>query len=191
MLQVIRFGILLIPSVLVCIFTGLIIGTLTQQRRKRQRLMQTRDARMTSEYQLNILLINIAIMFLLIRMPYVIFYYLYQYRASVFSDVTPWIQYRLYACMSISQSICVANYACNIFLFSFCGSSFRTELVQFFRCRRKRRKFDRTGSGGSMFTSQRTTVHRHPHRRRHHHRHHHQQPQPPPQPPPPTTTLTN
>ena len=79
------------------------------------------------------------------------------FQASVFTVVTPWIQYRLYACMSISQSFCVANYACNIFLYCFCGSSFRKELVNVFLCQKKRQKFDRTGSN---FTNQRTLSHR-------------------------------
>ena len=84
-IAIMGFGELLMPSIIVWIVTGLIIRKLMQagQRRRQQREGQTRTtSHAAQERQLTYTLLAVAITFVVVRLPYVITFYLNNYKVD-------------------------------------------------------------------------------------------------------------
>ncbi len=133
---VMGFGELVIPSVVVCLFTGLIIRKLSQASRARQRQLEGQKiARVPSsvsqERQLTYILLAVAVTFVAIRLPYVVTFYLNEYKKKLWPLLTSWESYYIYTANSIAYVCSVINYSINFFLYCLCGSTFRWVLISF------------------------------------------------------------
>ncbi len=129
-ITIMGFGELVIPSVIVCIFTGLIIRKLSEaSRNRRQQLEGQRMVRMPSsvsqERQLTYILLAVAITFVLVRLPYVVTYYVNEYKEEMWGHLTPWQNFYIYTANKIANVLSVVNYCINFFLYCLCGSTFR------------------------------------------------------------------
>ena len=127
-------GEMVLPSLIVTIFTLLIIWRLALARQERVRMRQG-DGQMpsgrrqkTSEVQPTIALIAIAIVFVSIRMPYVIMFFVNMYKKDIWHCLDKWLSYKIYAVYTLSMVLAVLNYAVNFCLYCFTGTAFRTEV---------------------------------------------------------------
>ncbi len=133
---VIRFVILILPSVIVCIFTVLILKHLAHARRSRSHL-QHRKIRLYQDGRLTALLLAVAISFVVIRLPYGIIYYIDTNKQHIWgTNVDPHILERLLSAKRFTHILSVCNYAINFILYCFCGSVFRQKLKESFTRKR-------------------------------------------------------
>ena len=129
-----RFGELLAPSIIVSIFTVAIIVKLTKESRNWARCLVGQKNvvfhRVVQERQLTGILLTIAIMFVLIRLPYTVFYYINNYKKHWWGhrDNYAWISYYVYASYTVSMCLSTINYVINFFVYYLLGSTFRREL---------------------------------------------------------------
>ena len=133
-----RIGSLLLPGIIICSMTSVIIYYLThaQKRRDRKlsarRTMQRQDTleknRLSVEKQLTIMLIAVAIAFLVLRLPYTVTFYLNTFKYSLWPNESKWFYYRIYAANKMADTLATLNYAINFFLYYFCGKIFRKQL---------------------------------------------------------------
>ena len=150
---VIFAGELILPSIVVCVLSTLIVFTLIKHRKARKniaRITNKNDKKYVAETQLNILITTIAIVFVVVRLPYVIFYSLHMHRNMMWANIDSWAEFYLYASKIISHALSVMNYACNVFLFCVCGSTLRNEFARVYCCRRNKEEQKRTK--GSRFS---------------------------------------
>lgn len=128
-------GEMVVPSVIVTIFTLLIIWKLAIARRERLRMrMRPGNDRKcgrrpkSSELQPTIALVAIAIVFVSIRMPYVIMFFINEYKKVIWTCIDKWLSYKIYVIYSMSMVLAVLNYAVNFCLYCVTGNTFRTEV---------------------------------------------------------------
>ena len=126
------FGELLVPSIIVLVFTILILRSLTKARRERALYACQMQSRRSREAQPTMALIAIAIMFLTVRLPYMVTFII-QDVTFLFSNTRPTVE--LYAAYKIAQVLAVTNYAFNFLLFCLSGSTFRTQFIRFITCK--------------------------------------------------------
>ena len=129
-------GEMFIPSILVTIFTVLIVWKLTRGRKSNilRRDTHLDIRRRSKERQPTISLIAIAITFVTLRLPYIIAYQLYNnYQLG---HGNPDYQFQIFSAYSITFIFAVMNYSVNFWLYFAFGSTFRYELLQCVLCRR-------------------------------------------------------
>ncbi len=129
-ITIMGFGELVIPSVIVCIFTGLIIRKLSEASRNRKRQLEGQrmlrlPSSVSQERQLTYILLAVAITFVLVRLPYVVTYYVNEYKEELWSHLTEWENFYIYTANKIANVFSVINYCINFFLYCLCGSTFR------------------------------------------------------------------
>ena len=139
---VIRGGELVCPSLIVCVFTSLIIFKLAKASKNRHKQLEGQVNKGKSrgsshERQLTIILVAVAITFVVIRLPYTITFYVNEYKEEVWVPLDKWFSFKIYVINSIAQVLAVVNYAINFFLYCMCGSTFRRELWKAFGCSHK------------------------------------------------------
>ena len=138
----IRTVTLILPSVIILTFTGFIIRSLQKIVRCRKELMQKTTANVKKavlERQLTFMLIAVSVTFLALRLPYMLMYYVFNYRHELFGyPVDIWTSHRLRVAMDTCDVMSTVNYAINFFLYCLTGSQFRTNLYLFTRCQSKR-----------------------------------------------------
>ena len=139
---ILAIGSLLLPGVLMCILTGLIIFSLVKSRRTRQqRLSCNTDTRkggaasQNIEKQLTVILLSVAIAFILLRLPYTMSYTLHKWKYNLWTDPSEELKTQLSFAFKITDVIVVANYTINFFLYCLCGSAFRRQLRRLSPCR--------------------------------------------------------
>lgn len=139
---VIKLGELILPSVIVSIFTALILKKLTKATQRRKQLSQGQRQMLarSSESQLTVTLLGIAITFVFVRLPYSITYYINEYKEEMWKPLNKWTSFYIYAANAIAMVLAVTNYSINFFLYCFCGSSFRNEFWRVMRCRSRSHK---------------------------------------------------
>ena len=136
-LVIMGFGELMIPSLVVCIFTALIIRKLTQATRNRrlqlegQRMLR-KPSLVSQERQLTYILLAVAITFVLIRLPYVVTFYINEYKEEMWPHLSDFESFYIYAANRIAYVLSVVNYCINFFLYCLCGSTFRYKIYFLF-----------------------------------------------------------
>ncbi len=131
---VLQGGNLLVSGLIVAIFTTLIlIGTYKANKKHHQ--MTGHNSTSSSqnrkrEAQLTHTLVVVAILFLVLRLPFVITYYVSEFRSDLFKQLGLWAQFVVYAINAVANVLAVLNYSINFFLYCLCGSAFRQELMQ-------------------------------------------------------------
>ena len=132
-------GEMFIPSILVAIFTALIIWKLTRARAARMSSQegQRESRRRARERQPTINLLAIAITFITIRLPYIVAYQMYMQmnKRDVTNEAEAWEHVRVYAAYCITFVFAVMNYAINFLLYCIFSSNFRSELKRCLGCR--------------------------------------------------------
>ena len=135
-----RFGELIIPSLVVVFLSSSIICRLVRESRKFTRCIVGQKHvvfhRMVQERQLTAILLTIAIMFVVIRLPYTVSYYINNYKAHWWQsrDDFAWISFYIYATYSISMCLSTVNYVINFFVYYILGSTFRREIKKLYAC---------------------------------------------------------
>ena len=141
-----RCGELLIPSILVGVFTIAITAKLLRgTNRWRSHLSSQQSVifqRIVQERQLTGILLTIAMAFVLVRLPYTVFYYINNYKKEWWGgrENYPWIAFYIYAAYSISMCLSTVNYVINFFVYYLMGSTFRRELGKLCVCCRDRKR---------------------------------------------------
>ena len=144
-------GEMVLPSVIVTIFTVLIIWKLTAARRERIRMRNGNGhgtsgwRQKASDVQPTIALIAIAIMFISIRMPYVIMFFVNEYKKVIWRCLDKWLSLKIYVLYTIAMVLAVLNYALNFCLYCVAGTAFRTELRRCMTNRQPNRYLARAG----------------------------------------------
>ena len=138
-------GELVLPSLIVSVFTALIIWRLAIARRERMRMVESQASssgwrQRASHMQPTIALVCIAIMFVTIRMPYVIMFFVNEYKEKMWQCLDRRLSFRIYVVYTVSMIMAVLNYALNFCLYCVSGSSFRKEVRRCLRCRRHNRQ---------------------------------------------------
>ncbi|KAI0233533.1 hypothetical protein LSAT2_016212 [Lamellibrachia satsuma] len=142
---VLRCGQLIVPSILILVFTVVIVYFVIQAARRRQTQLQGQSCHLTSiqksvEMQLTAMLIAVAVSTLLLRLPYATAFYLKLYGESIWSTpIDKWQEFRLVAAYRMTEIFAVLNYVLNFFLYCLCGSTFRNHLRRCIRCAGKGR----------------------------------------------------
>ncbi len=137
---VLRVGSLLLPGVIVVVFTVLILKHLYQTRYNisidlREEMHPTTLRRKElEERQLTAILLAVALVFLLFRLPYTVAYYLNHFKRDLWGNLDTDTSDVIFDAYIISQVIATANYAVNFFLYCMCGKKFRHELCLFLGC---------------------------------------------------------
>ena len=160
-LTVMTAGELVIPSILVIIFTCLIIRKLIHARVRRfsTREGQTKNKNKYKDRQPTIALLAVSISFITLRTLYVITYPIVQNRNTLFPNLTSWQRLHLYGLYTISFVLAVTNYSINFLLYIITGKTFRNEFVRFVLCKKSALgpSWSRTSRSHSI-TSQSTTL---------------------------------
>ena len=141
---VLTFGELVIPSAIVFIFTALILWKLSQSRRlRRESVTVSRGtaSRRTQEAQITATLLAIAISFLILRLPQILFYYL-----NDLEQGTNLVYLRAY---EISYTFFAINYCTNFVYYCAFGRAFR---IEFLRLCCGKQPLKRRSSGGTMIS---------------------------------------
>lgn len=132
-------GELFLPSIIVAIFTALIIIRLARARNRipGQQSITTRTEervarRRCRDAQLTMSLLSVAVAFVILRLPYIIFYELNQ--AEKKQHLSEWMKFRIYVAYQITYLLAVTNYAINFFLYVISGVRFRLELLNLLTC---------------------------------------------------------
>ena len=128
---------MIVPGFVILILTGMIIYKLTLASSLRTSLQGNGVlSGRRSEKQTNATLIAVASAFLLLRLPYVISYYLYlNIVLTKKKACTSLFEYRVFAVFAISYIFAILNYSINFVLYFVAGSSFRKELYASLTCR--------------------------------------------------------
>ena len=139
-----RIGSLLLPGLIVCVMTSVIIYYLTHAQQRRIRKLSSRLAvkrqntternKMALEKQLTMMLLMVAIAFVVLRLPYTVTYYLNEYKEEIWPTASKWFYYRVYAANKVADTLATTNYAINFFLYYFCGKLFRKQLKSVCTC---------------------------------------------------------
>ena len=135
---VLRIGSLLLPGLIMCVVTGLIIFTLAKAKDQRMRRLSSRQqcnveskehvSKHNMERQLTIILLAVALSFILLRLPYTITYYVNSYKSQIWDPLSLERSMVIYTFNKIADVIATSNYAINFFLYCVCGSTFRNQL---------------------------------------------------------------
>ena len=134
---IIRIMSLILPSIIIFVFTGLIIYKLQKITRNRAEMsrLTSKGKKQTLERQLTIMLIAVSVTFLILRLPYVITYYMFDFRHDFWGEeIGVWFEYRLWLARDICDVFATANYAINFFLYCLTGSQFRSNIKSCIRC---------------------------------------------------------
>ena len=133
-----RIGALYLPSVLVLIFTSLIIAQLCRLSRARREMSVGDTSAEKNERQLRVMLLLVATSFIILRLPYSLCtivkeanYHLFQVRPLTTKAKRIWLAFVCTNCVA------AINYAINFFLFCFSGSLFRQKLYDCLACRKR------------------------------------------------------
>jgi hypothetical protein len=88
------------------------------------------------ERQLTAMLVAVCVAFVCLRLPYTIAYYIYTYRAQLWTthQLTPDFDFQTFVAWRFTDVIATSNYVVNFFLYSLCGSYFRQQVRNAFRC---------------------------------------------------------
>ena len=147
-------GELFLPSIIVAIFTALIIIRLTRARQRfpgQQSVTASGEERAARrrnrDAQLTMALLSVATSFVILRLPYIICYEINLNKENMSREM----KYATYAAYSVSYLFAVANYAVNFFLYVISGVRFRMELLNMLRC-----KPENCGNHMSVTTQQAT-----------------------------------
>ena len=122
------FGELVIPSVVVCIFTALIIRKLSEASKHRKRVLRMSSS-VSQERQVTYILLAVAITFVVIRLPYVVTFYVNEYKEELWPHLSDWEKFYIYAANRIAYVLSVVNYCINFFLYCLCGSTFQVQNI--------------------------------------------------------------
>ena len=127
------FGELVIPSIIVVIFTALIIVKLmkVKERRLSIREQQGKRSKAKKDNQATIALLAVSIAFVTLRTPYIFTYSLLTTRNQVLPNMTDWQELHLEGAVNIAFILAVTNYAINFLLYIITGKTFRDEFRQF------------------------------------------------------------
>lgn len=132
-------GEMIIPSILVTIFTALIIWKLAraQEARLLSQEGQRESRNRAKERQPTIALLAIAVTFITIRFPYIVAYQVYSKwnTKTLTNEDDAWTYIHIYGAYSITFIFAVMNYAINFLLYYIFGSTFRSELKRCVSCR--------------------------------------------------------
>ena len=134
-------GELVLPSVVVFVLTVQIIRRLAAAQRERRKFTEGQFVNRTNlpksrEAQPTKALLAIAIMFVTIRLPYIITFFL----NDIGKELVPMgtmAAYYIYIAYKIANVFAVFNYAFNFLLFCLTGSTFRGELRRCVLCQRR------------------------------------------------------
>ena len=148
---VLRFGQLLIPSLLIFILTTLIIIFLARAGNRRAELFQFNGLRRKNvvrhvERQLTFMLLFVAITFLALRLPYCVTYYFTLHKETIWPEMTDMQKYHLYVANKIADILATINYAANFFLYCVSGSIFRQQITRIWPCMKKKQTRARSRS---------------------------------------------
>lgn len=135
---VLRAGNLLVAGTIVTTFTVLIIYHMMVASRDRYRMVSNQNSNQSREAQMTRTLIAVAILFVVLRLPFVISYYIELHYSSHRIKLDPWHDFALFAVNQVANVLAVTNYAINFFLYCLCGSAFRRELRK--ACRKRPQK---------------------------------------------------
>ena len=153
-----KVGEFLLPTLLVWIFTALLIHTLVVSRhfRRQQTIVQHQTVKQKKdiqERQLTTTLLAIALTFSLTRLPRIILWYtnyIIQHRDI---DVSVKTNHSITEGSKVSLAIYAINYATNFFFYCVFSSAFRKEMKKKFCC--KGDKYERTSAYNSKFSGSR------------------------------------
>ncbi len=132
-------GELVTPSIIVIIFTALIIWKLRQAQVKRSlsREGQMSKRKRSRDLQPTLALLAIAITFILMRLPYIILYFINTFKDAC--RIGKWKTYYIYSANLAALVLAVTYYCINFILYYTTGSTFREELAKLSRCQPSRR----------------------------------------------------
>ena len=147
MVAVAGVGELVLPSIIVSIFTVLIIVKLVEAQRNRGRLSMSEMRVRGRQRQPTIALVVIAATFVTVRMPYLIMFFVNDLSKTFSPHISSAAQYNIYIAYTISEVFAVLNYAVNFFIFCVSGNTFRAE---FAKCYMWNTVHERRGSGINM-----------------------------------------
>lgn len=134
-LVVVWVGSLFIPTAILTIATAIIIYKLTRMRQARGLL--TGEKHMSDvEKQLTVMLVVVVIAFLLLRLPYAVIHYIFEFRENIWNPVTNELSLDLWTCIQITGIFASMNYTTNFYLYCLAGSAFRGQFVALICCKR-------------------------------------------------------
>ena len=131
---------MIIPGLVICIVTVLIIYKLAKARSLRRVMQANRTTReRRADRQTNVTLIAVALAFLLLRPPYVVSYCI-SHEATL-KDIEACTQEdcSIYTAHVITYILAILNYSVNFLLYFFTGGSFRNECYSCLMCLHCRR----------------------------------------------------
>ncbi len=129
-ITIMGLGELFVPSVVVCIATALIIVTLRKPRMFRRYSMRENSPKA----QLTTMLLAVAIVFLAMRLPYLLLFHIDMLKFKIWSPPGETTKFVIYASKSVAYSLAVLNYSINFFLYCLCGSTFRNAFKRLYGC---------------------------------------------------------
>ena len=129
-------GELLVPSIIVSLFTVIIIYKLSKASAERSRAVEgqrsSNQKRSSKESQPTKALVSIASTFVLLRLPYIITFYINEYKEELWPDMTKLQSFHIYTAYSLTFVFSTLNYAISFLLFCVTGNTFRKELRKCF-----------------------------------------------------------
>jgi hypothetical protein len=131
----IRAGSLIVPSVIIIVVTAMIIYMLQKMARAR-RQMSMQQSQVNVQRQLTVMLVLVAVTFLLLRLPFLIVFFIYYYH-TYFTNIS---FDHIWAAVKMCDVLTTCNYAINFFLFFLSGSVFRKHFVALICCRKEKAK---------------------------------------------------
>ena len=132
-------GELLIPSIAVALFTGIIIWKLSIATAERSRTIGPyRSTKSSKESQPTMALLSIAITFVLLRLPYIAAYYINEYKEELWTTMSATSRFRIYTAYSLTFVLATLTYSTSFLLFCITGQTFRRELRRCFMCQLRR-----------------------------------------------------
>ena len=138
---VVRMGSVIVPCCLVFVLTGIILYFLYRAKARRRHHMEGQNVLASSthsmERQLTASLLAVAMAFLVLRLPYIVTYYLKEYQ-MVNMRRNNELSKTLYIVNKVADVLSIVNYDVNFFLYCLCGSVFRRQLVLCWRCQKVR-----------------------------------------------------
>ena len=161
-LCVIFIGELLVPSVIVLVFTILIIKKLRKAQLQRmyskegQKDVKKDDRKNT---QTTIALLAVSIAFVTLRTPYAIMYPIHLYDHNIFADLFQLSTFRI-VYNQVMYILVVINYTINFPLYIITGKKFRKEFVNFVLCRGVSMQRRTSRSGSYSFQTKSSTIRR-------------------------------
>ena len=144
-MAILRIGSLFLPSLIIVIFTTLILTCLHLAKIHRsahfegQVHVSKKSAKLSNmDFQLTAMLISVAIAFLVLRLPYTMSFYLTMYKNDIWVPLDPRVDLQIYFANKICDVIAISNYTVNFFLYCLCGSSFRAHFVALLTCQKNK-----------------------------------------------------